>query len=423
MKVLLISKDAFAGGAAVAARRLMESLKGRVDIKMLVQENGNPQSGIFDSSPGLFKKIINRIRFILERLTFLPKEKNRSIRFMFSPANTGEDLSGHRLVREADILHLHWVNGGFLSLRSLKKLLDQDKPVVWTFHDMWAFTGGCHLALDCTEYMKSCGNCPYLRKPRTRDLSARLWKKKQKLFSHRNLTIVTPSRWMKECAGSSSLLGHFDISAIPNPVDPEVFHPVERESACRELGLDPGKKYILFGAANVRNMIKGFSYFVEAAGMLHRELEETGSVELILLGRTGGNEAKMFPFRLHTISYTGAMDKVVRLFSIAHLYLISSIQENFPNTIIEAMLCGTPSVGFKTGGIPEMIEHKKDGYLAEHRSSGDLAAGMKWLLDHPDYDAVSVQARQSALERFSMERSAGSYLRVYEKLMDQKARV
>jgi glycosyltransferase involved in cell wall biosynthesis len=195
---------------------------------------------------------------------------------------------------------------------------------------------------------------------------------------------------------------------------------VERESGCRELGLNPAKKYILFGAANVRNMIKGFNYFVEAARILYERLEEADSVEIILLGRAGGREAELFPFKLHTISYTGSMEKVVRLFSVAHLFAISSIQENFPNTIIEAMLCGTPSVGFRTGGIPEMIEHKKNGYLADHRSADDLSAGMKWLLDHPDYDTVSQQARQAALERFSMEKSVEAYLQVYENLLEQR---
>lgn len=422
MKVLLISKDARVGGAAVAAMRLKESMGDRqVEVKMLVQANGDPGNRVYDSTPHLFKRWMNKARFILERITFLPREKDRTVRFMFSPANTGEDLSGHPLVREADILHLHWINGGFLSLKSLKRLFDLGKPVVWTFHDLWAATGGCHSALECEGYKGNCGNCPYLRKPGELDYSSRIWKRKSKLFLQSNFTIVTPSKWLKGCVESSTLLGHCNTLAIPNPIDPAVFHKVDREPACRELGLDPGKRYILFGAANVRNMIKGFGYFVEAVEILHREINGDDSVELLLLGRTKGDEAELFPFKVRSIRYTGSTNVVASLFSVAHLFAISSLQETFPNTIIESMLCGTPAVGFRTGGIPEMISHKEDGYLAEHRSAQDLAEGMKWLLTHPGYPSLSEQVRNNALERFSFKKSADAYMEVYEGLVNKRA--
>jgi glycosyltransferase involved in cell wall biosynthesis len=423
MKILLISKDARIGGAAVAARRLLEALKDRqVDANLLVQERGEPGSSVFDTTATTVKRWANKSRFILERITYLPHERDRSVRFMFSPANTGEDLSGNRLLKEADIIHLQWINGGFLSIRSLEKLFSLGKPVVWTFHDIWAVTGGCHLAMDCTEYMQNCGNCPYLRNPHKGDLSSRIWKRKSKLFRNLQFTIVTPSQWLKECVASSSLLGHCEIRAIHNPVNPDLFRPVERETACRNLGLDPGKKYILFGSANVRNMIKGFGYFVEAIRILHGEMHGDPTVEILLLGRTKGDEAGLFPFRTRSISFTDSSRKVVEIFSAAHLYAISSLQENFPNTIVESMLCGTPAVGFRTGGIPEMISHMEDGYLAEHRSAPDLAEGMKWLLNHSDYTLLSERTREAALNRFSYEKAVKEYMKVYRGLIKPDAR-
>jgi glycosyltransferase involved in cell wall biosynthesis len=423
MKVLLISKDAWTGGAAVAARRLMESLRERkVEVKMLVQENGDTEQGIHDTTHGLFKHSTNTIRFILERLTFLPHEKSRTVRFMFSPANMGEDLSGHPLVQEADILHLHWVNGGFLSLRALDKLFSLGKPVVWTFHDMWSMTGGCHSALECTNYMRSCGDCPYLRRPGKGDLSHRGWKRKKELFSRYRFTIVTPSRWLSNCVTSSSLLGQYEVRAIPNLVDSGNFHPVDREEACRNLGLDPGKRYILFGASNIRNMIKGFDYFVEAIRILHEQMKGEDNVEVLLLGRNRGDEGALIPFPSRTIAFTGSSRTLAEVFSVAHVFVISSLLENYPNTIAEAMLCGTPAVGFRNGGIPEMIAHMKDGYLADHRSAPDLAAGMNWILTHPEYESVSELARSGALERFSPGRSLEGYLSLYRSLVEKQER-
>ena len=421
MKILLISKDARKGGAAVAARRLMEALqeKGH-QAALLVQGSGDPEQGIISTGSGFFKRMMNLFRFILERLSFLPFERDPTVRFMFSPANYGEDISRRREVLDADLLHLHWVNGAFLSHASLQKLLALGKPVVWTFHDMWAMTGGCHSAVDCDRYQQQCGECPYLKNPREKDLSRRIWKRKAGVLQGVPFTVVTPSQWLASCVRSSSMLGHCEVLAIPNPIDHSRFSPSERQQACLELGLDAEKKYILFGAANIRNMIKGFSYFAEALRILYDSLEDPQGVEVILLGRTQGDEAGMFPFKSRTIAYTESQQQVASLFSVAHLYAISSLLENFPNTIVESMLCGTPVAGFRTGGIPEMIRHREDGYLAEYKSARDLAGGMQWILDHPDYYSLSGRARESALERFSMERSVEAYLAVYQQLLEAK---
>ncbi len=219
---------------------------------------------------------MNLYRFIYERMVFLRHEKSPNIRFLFSLANTGESIIRNPLVREADVIHLHWINAGFLSLKSLEELLNSGKPVVWTFHDMWPFTGGCHYALDCQEYTRECGNCPYLKRPRKGDLSHRLWKKKQKLFSDRIVNVITPSGWLQDCVEASSSLSHWPVTTIHNPVDSEVFRPLERVEACRKLGLDPSKKYILFGAATMKNVLKGFNYFLEATRIIANEqgLEE-----------------------------------------------------------------------------------------------------------------------------------------------------
>ena len=420
MKIVLISKHAKTGGAAIAAHRLMEVLReNSIDATMLVQEGGDQQEGVFSTGDGLLKRWANLLRFITERLVFLRHEKSRNIRFLYSLGNTGENLLRNRHVREADIIHLHWINAGFLSLRSLKGLINSGKPLVWTFHDMWAFTGGCHYALDCEEYKRMCGSCPYLKKPGKRDLSHRIWKKKEKIFLNSKVTVVTPSNWLNECTRSSSLLGHWDVRTIHNPFDQTLFRPLRREDSCRNLGLDPEKKYILFGAATVRNMLKGFDYFMEAVRLLQQELEQDAGVEILLFGKTKGDMEHLFPLKTNNITFTGSVQKIVDLYNVAHLFAIPSLQDNLPNTIIESMLCGTPVVGFKTGGIPEMIDHKKDGYLADYRSARDLADGMKWILMSDPYDSLSEAVRRAAIARFSRERSAEQYVKLYRELVEK----
>lgn len=417
MKILLIAKHPRTGGAAIAASRLLEALRQEgMDADMLVQEGADEALGIFSTTGGNFKRRLNFLRFVWERLVFLPRERAKNIRFLFSLANTGEDLSRNALVREADIIHLHWINAGFLSLRSLKKLFQLGKPVVWTFHDMWPFTGGCHYALECKEYMQSCGQCPYLKKPERGDLSFRIWKKKKRVYAAGNFRVVAPSRWMRDCASASSLLQDFQVDTIHNPVDESVFQPVPREEACASLGLDPGKQYILFGAATIKNVMKGYPYFKEAVEMLGGDLDRE-KVEIILFGKTRGGEADVFPLKTRNIAFVSSEEKLAHLYSAAHLFVIPSLQDNLPNTILESMLCGTPVVGFRTGGIPEMINHRVNGYLAEYKSARDLAQGMRWILSSESYEKVSGETREAALKRFSRKNSVSAHRELYESVL------
>jgi glycosyltransferase involved in cell wall biosynthesis len=207
-----------------------------------------------------------------------------------------------------------------------------------------------------------------------------------------------------------------EVQVISNPVSQTQFMPVDREQACKNLGLDPSKKYILFGAASVRNLYKGFTYFLEAMKLMSKDAAEVEGVEIILFGKTSGDEAQMFPLETHCIDYVSSVKTMAELYSLAHLYAISSLQDNFPTTIMESMLCGTPVVGFRTGGIPEMIEHRVDGYLAEHKSASDLAEGMRWALSFDPYAELSSKAREAGVRKFSRAGSAERHVELYNKL-------
>lgn len=420
MKILLIAKHPRTGGAAIASSRLLEALKARqVEVKMLVQEGGTEEEGIFSTTKGVVKRWINLYRFIMERMVFLRQERSKNIRFLFSLANTGESIIRNRYVKEADVIHLHWINAGFLSLKSLRKLLQLGKPIVWTFHDMWAFTGGCHYALDCKEYTRECGQCPYLKKPGKKDLSYRIWKKKEKLFRNSQVTVITPSSWLRECVRASSLLHHLEVITIHNPIDHDLFKPVEREEACLSLGLDSSKKYILFGAATMKNVLKGFNYFLEAIQTIADKPDGAQDVEILLFGKTRGDVVQSFPLKTRNIAFVQSIRTIVELYSVAHLFVIPSLQDNLPNTIIESMFCGTPVVGFRTGGIPEMIDHRVNGYLADYKSSADLTKGMRWVLSSDSYEKLSAETRDLAVKRFSRDRSVEMHIDLYRNIVSK----
>ena len=421
MKILIISTYFNKGGAAISSARAFETLKSQgVDVKMLVRDRdqSNVREGIYSTTGWVGKKWMNKARMILERLAFIMVEESKSVRFLFSLANRGEQVVRNRHFREADIIHLHWINFGFLSHRSLKAIFASGKPVVWTFHDMWAFTGGCHYALDCMNYKNECRNCPYLKKPATKDLSNRLWKRKEEIFRDSQFTVVTPSDWLNECTSSSALLGGHQVETIRYALDETVFRPVDREAACRNLGLDPMKKYILFGAAAVRSLVKGFDYFLEAIRLLDQESGSESGVEIILFGKARGGEDRLFPVPVRCIAYVSSVKTLVELYSAAHLFAIPSLQDNSPNTVIESMLCGTPVVGFHTSGVHEMFEHKVNGYLAQFKSAEDLAKGMNWVLGHSNYEQLSEEARKWAAERYSRQRAAEEHVALYRRILD-----
>ena len=224
---------------------------------MLVQDCSIEQEGLSCITNNKVRRRNALLRFILERLYFLPFEKNKSVRFQFSPAIAGKDISTHPWVQEADIIHLHWFNQGFLSLDGLDKLFMLNKPVVWTLHDMWAFTGGCHYSGECSEYVENCGHCPFLRSRHAGDLSYTIHQKKKKIWKKTNLNPVACSKWLGSLAKESSLLRGKNISSISNPINTDQFKPVDIFEARKKLNLPLDKKLLLFGRRQHKRPSKG----------------------------------------------------------------------------------------------------------------------------------------------------------------------
>jgi glycosyltransferase involved in cell wall biosynthesis len=406
LNIVLLSYHNQNGGAGIACGRLAEALrKAGHQVSYLVQEKtGNDSSIELTNSP--WRKALNWIRFILERLAYLPFEKNKEVRFLFNPGKFGQDLSQHPLIQQADIIHLHWVNFGMLSIQNIKQLLATGKPVYWTLHDMWAFTGGCHHSGECLNFQASCGNCQeFLKNPAANDFSNQIWNEKFKAFQQPNLHIITCSDWLKERATSSSILKNLPIQSIPNAIDTSFFKPADKQNAKRILGLDPSKKYILFVAMRVNAPKKGFSYLEKALQGL-----DPSTTELIVVGN-----AQYLPelqLKAHIMGHISSPEKMIQIYQAADVFVTPSLEENLPNTLMEALACGTPCVGFAIGGIPEMIDHEVNGYVAKYQSSEDLAKGLGWTLENAPETAARQKAESSYAEAIIAAKHVNFYTHV-----------
>ena len=409
MKVVLLNTYSRTGGAAVAAVRLLRALqKQGVSVQMCVLHKERGDKLIESVEKSHCARFLNRIRFYWERMViFLHNHFNRSQLFRVSIANTGIDISGMPCVKEADVIHLHWINQGFLSLTDIKRLVALGKPIVWTMHDMWPCTGICHYARDCQSFHQLCGACFYLDSHAAYDLSTRVYRKKQEIYEGADISFVGCSKWIASLGRKSALLRGKRVLDIPNPIDRSLFRPADKKESREILSLPPDKKLVLFGALNVTDERKGVGYLFKALPLLDQ------SVELVVFGQVKSDIRRLVPVPIHSLGYLSDEKKIVSLYNAVDLFVTSSLDDNLPNMIMESMACGTPCVGFRTGGIPEMIDHLVNGYVAEYADEADLAKGIEWVLGHPDKKELSDACLAKVRRCYAEDVVAKQYMNLY----------
>lgn len=412
MKIQLLNSADIEGGAARAALRLLEGLRHQgVEGRLLVQRKFGDLPEV--SGPeGALGKALGFARPTLEQalLGVSPARINGP----FAPAFLPDRLAGKVAACRPDIVHLHWV-AIMMRLETLRRFR---VPLVWTLHDSWPFTGGCFIPLDCGRYRESCGSCPVLGSSRDGDLSRRVWRRKRDSWRGLDLTLVAPSRWMAACARASSLFREARIEVIPNAIDPGRYRPIARETARDLLSLPRDRKLILFGAKSAtRDRNKGFHLLARALGTLAGQLPGE-SAELVLFGASRPEKPEDLGFRTH---YLGAQHddiSLALLYSAADLFVLPSLQENLPYTVMEALACGTPCVAFDQGGVADLIEHRRNGYLARAFDPADLARGIAWVLESPERAGeLSVQARLKVEREFGAELVARRHIELYRDIL------
>ena len=414
MRVLIVNTSERTGGAAVAANRLMKALNNNgVKAKMLVRDKESDALTVV----GLPKSPMLHWHFLWERFViFCRLHFSRKHLFEVDIANTGSDITRLREFQEADMIHLHWINQGMLSLNGIRKILRSGKPVVWTMHDIWPATAICHLTLGCRYFVNRCANCKYLPGGGgSSDLSSRIWQKKQQILADGNIYYVACSRWLESEAKSSALLKGQKITSIPNPIDTHIYKKGNKHEALQRLGLPLDKKLILFASQRVTNVNKGMSYLVDACRQLGDLTKDL--CEVVILGGHAEEVLEQLPMKAHPLGYINDEQRVVDVYNAADVFVLPSLSENLPNTIMEAMACGVPCVAFKVGGIPEEIDHLKNGYVAAYRDAADLAKGIAWVLQEADYESLSSQAVHKVTHCYSQQSVAVKYLDVYQQAM------
>lgn len=416
MNLLLLNTSERTGGAAVAAGRLMAALqKAGVGCRMLVRDKKTDNPKVLSVNRSFMSRKINFVRFAWERLIiFLSNKLSRRNLFQVSIANTGADINQLAVCKETDIFHLHWINQGFLSLEEIKKLILTGKPIVWTLHDLWPATGICHYPDTCLRYQTGCKDCPMQTPHPLVDLAKRTYQKKQKIdFSP--VTFVGCSEWITAQARTSKLLENAKFASIPNAIDTTVFKPLDKQVARAIFHLPSDKYLLLFAAAKLSDTRKGASYLVEACRLLKNVYKE--KIEIVLMGSSSQELAETLPFKVNSLGYISDVGSMVAAYASADLFVIPSLEDNLPNTIMEAMASGTPCVGFDTGGIPEMINHQLNGYVARYKDSEDLAKGIHWVLENSRTLHLEEASVRKVHDNYTEAIVAEKYIALYNSLL------
>ena len=351
MKVLIINTSERAGGAAVASRRLKDALSNNgLKARMLVAHKETDDPTVVEM-PG---KLRQRIHFLWERwCVFWHLHFQRDHLFELDLANAGTDITTLPAFREADVIQLEWINQGMLSLTSIRKILRSGKPVVWTLHDLWPATGICHVTLGCRAYMGGCHRCKYLPQPQNgKDLAARIFHRKKALYEGSNIHFVACSKWLGAQAKQSGLLKGLSVACIPNPIDTQRYKKMDKAEARRRCGLPTDKRVILFVSQRVTLERKGIAYFAEAIALLTKQYPSMQEDTVIaILGGHADEVVGRLSLPSFPLGYVSDEEKIVEVYNAADLFVIPSLDENLPNTIMESMACGVPCVGFKVGGL------------------------------------------------------------------------
>ncbi len=409
MKVLHITFQNV-GGAGIAAHRLSEGLKkAGVDSSVLVCRFHGENDSIIKLSP--FSRFLARLHSSLayRGLHWLKmnREEVRSVNLLPSPVM--------RRIKELkpDIVNLHWVNAEMLSIRQLGKL---NIPTVWTLHDMWPFCGAEHYTMG-DRYERGYSRKNFDSHPLKFDVDRWVFRRKQKAWKNWQPHIVTPSNWLADCARKSVLFKNLQIKTIPNCLDLNMFRPLEPQAARKKFGLPLDKKLILFGAFSPSDPRKGGDLLEDALNQVSKD-KTFRDVELVVFGADSGPD--IAGIRTHWLGSFSDEETLAQLYSAVDLFAAPSRQDNLPNTVAEAIACGTPVVAFNIGGMPDMVEHQQNGWLACSFDVDDYASGLTWVLSNSEVmgnsealSGIIQNARNKACDLFDESSVAAGYMQCY----------
>jgi glycosyltransferase involved in cell wall biosynthesis len=346
---------------------------------------------------GTKSRFVVRMDFNLQNFFTRHAEKQYG---QFSFPFFGTNVAKHELVRNADVVYLHWVQGGFMNLRNYKQLARLKKPVIIFMHDMWSITGGCHHSLSCEKYKSGCTDCPIFSKKGIFDLPVIEFKRKKKLYKENdNLYFVSPSKWLFNCARQSNLTKEKPVYYIPNAFNDRNFRPVDKKDARNILNLDEDQTIIAFGAVRIDGPYKGWKELQKSLEILHGSLNNDKVTVLVFGSNFDSNILKGIPFRTKFMGYLKDEYSMTLVYNASDVLIAPSLAETFGYVVMESLSCGTPVVAFNVGGIPDLIKHKCNGYLAKYQDPEDIANGVKFCLENHIKGYLLPEFRESVIDR------------------------
>lgn len=399
MKILIVNISDLNGGAARASYRLHRALLCEgIESKMLVQYKVSDDYTVLTET-SRSRKTFNILRSLIETIPIkIFKQKRKDF---FSPSWFGFSNVVDKINKiNPDIVHLHWINDGMIKIEDLVKI---KSPIVWSLHDMWAFTGGYHYDDENRDYLRD-GSL----------LEKWIFKRKKRTFSKiNNMTIIGLSHWLYESAKESFLLKNKKHVSLPNLIDIDKFKLIDKSVAQALFGLPNDKKLILFGAMNAgSDPRKGFSEFSMALKYLNDE-----KIELVVFGMSEPQESEELGFITHYMGNINDDVALIALYNSVNVVVVPSLQENLSNVVMESLACGVPVVAFDIGGNSDMIEHKQNGYLAKPFDSIDLANGIEWVIHNENYEELSKNARKKVVNYFDSKVVAKKYIELYKDIL------
>ncbi len=429
MKIAIISTDDIYGGAAIAAYRLHQALlKAGAESCMIVKNKYSNDPAVLDvGTAEEFRPKVSLNESLKEYCISKnrPKLANFLLPTFFSLDLDGYDISTHNAIAEADIINIHWC-AGFLSAHSIFKLLQLGKPIVWTMHDQFPFTGGCHYTDSCVKYIDDCADCPQLENDSLGLPALFLKEKKQYLgLEQTNLSALLPSRWLKDCALKSPVFKNKILEVIPNSIDTHLFTPMPQMEARRLLNLPADSFILLFVASDMNESRKGLDILNDSlrVGMEgpYQELFQSEKFLLLMVGHSAYNDQQTPPVRHLKLNFTNDIEVLRQAYCGADLMAFCSREDNLPNTIIEAMSCGLPTIAYDIGGCGDIIEHRENGYLIPPRDYGSFIETMaKVATDRDCRSTLKSNCLKKVAHKFTPQIQANAYLKFFESVMNQK---
>lgn len=392
-------------------------LKENINSKIIVLSHSGEIAETYDLKRNLFWKIYDLIRNKIEELKL--RKVDIEYGFPFSTGNIGYPLYKNDLVKNADVVHLHWICG-VLSIKDIYHLKKLNKPIVWTCHDSWPFTGGCHVRYGCNAFTSTCTGCKNLKLKGRVDYPNKIFKRKDKLLGHSDISFIAPSSWMRDNISASKVFGKNKVYVIPNAIDINQYSPLQTFEIDRILGGNYWKNNIniLFGAGDIKTPYKGYKYLISVLDMLYKT--NLSDAKRIVLHIVGGNNSELEIEKKYTCvrwGYVKEPQKMAAIYNIADIMLYPSLDDNLPNMVMESMACATPVVAFRTGGIPDMIEHKVNGYLADYKNVEDMVKGLYWVINNNIDNEIGIKAREKVVNSYSEEIIAKKHIELYKALL------